>query len=294
MGESGTEKELVARAIHNASRPRKPFVPVNCGGIAPTLVESELFGHERGAFTGALRARAGPFEQANGGTLLLDEVGELPLDMQVKLLRVLQERKVKRVGGDQEVSFDARIISATHRDLMAEVETGRFREDLFYRLAGPVLKLPRGCASEEGRRTLYWPKSGWCNATTPSANEAVPRRNSPPPQEMFCFGIPGLAMYASFTQHSCALASSPRGRRWKSATCAKRWHARLGAKATTSSVGRSGTASNSMRCSTKWSEITLVRAMKEAAGNKARATSLLGLSNPTTLRNRMRKQGVKG
>ncbi len=134
-GESGVGKELVARALHHRSdRKDKPFVAVNCGAIPENLLESELFGHKRGAFTDANADRAGLFEQADGGTLFLDEIGELPLPLQVKLLRVLQEETVRRIGDVKDTEVDVRITAATHRDLSAEVEAGRFREDLFYRI----------------------------------------------------------------------------------------------------------------------------------------------------------------
>jgi len=142
-GESGSGKEMLARAIHRASpRAKKPFVAINCGAIPETLVESELFGHEKDAFTGATKARAGHFEAANGGTLFLDELGELPLAAQVKLLRVLQEGEVMPVGGSKPKPISVRVIAATHRNLIADVGTGRFREDLFFRLAVAVLRIP--------------------------------------------------------------------------------------------------------------------------------------------------------
>jgi DNA-binding NtrC family response regulator len=142
-GESGTGKELVSQALHARSpRRARPFVAVNCAAIARELVESELFGHERGAFTGADAKRIGRFEAANGGTLLLDEIGDMPPDTQAKVLRVLQERKFERIGGRETISVDVRVIAATHRNLEAEVRAGRFREDLYYRLRVVEIALP--------------------------------------------------------------------------------------------------------------------------------------------------------
>ena len=141
-GPSGAGKEVVARAIHAASGCAGPLVAVNCGAIPAELIESELFGHEKGSFTGAVAQRRGRFEQAEGGILFLDEIGDMPLAMQVKLLRVLEERVIERVGGSAPIRVNCRIVCATHRDLPAEVAAGRFREDLWYRLAVMPLAVP--------------------------------------------------------------------------------------------------------------------------------------------------------
>jgi len=142
-GETGTGKELVARAIHSASnRKEKPFVVFDCSAVAPSLIESELFGHEKGAFTGAIKQRKGAFEAAFGGTIFLDEIGELTLDLQPKLLRALEQREIKRVGSNEKVDLDVRVVCATNRDLRQEVDEQRFREDLYYRLSVVKVHLP--------------------------------------------------------------------------------------------------------------------------------------------------------
>lgn len=144
VGETGTGKEMIARAVHNASGSRRdgPMVAVNCAALSETLLESELFGHEKGSFTGAVSQRKGRFEQAHGGTLFLDEIGDVPMSMQVKLLRVLQERRIERVGGTEPIEIDVRLVTATHRSLEKLVAEGRFREDLFYRLNVIKIELP--------------------------------------------------------------------------------------------------------------------------------------------------------
>lgn len=143
LGQSGTGKEVVARNIHYLSERRDgPFIPVNCGAIPPELLESELFGHEKGSFTGAISSRKGRFELAEGGTLFLDEIGDMPLQMQVKLLRVLQERVFERVGGTKTINADVRVVAATHRDLETMISSNEFREDLYYRLNVFPIEMP--------------------------------------------------------------------------------------------------------------------------------------------------------
>jgi two-component system NtrC family response regulator len=154
LGASGTGKELLARGVHDASERRAGnFVAINCAAIPENLLESELFGHEKGAFTGAIKTTEGKIEQAGGGTLFLDEVGDIPLPLQVKLLRFLQERTIERIGGRQHISVDTRIVCATHQDLEAMIAVGRFREDLFYCLAEIVVKIP-SLAERPGDATL--------------------------------------------------------------------------------------------------------------------------------------------
>jgi transcriptional regulator with PAS, ATPase and Fis domain len=143
LGETGTGKDVLAHKIHeNSQRARGPFVVFDCGAVAANLAESELLGHERGSFTGAFAGHAGAFERAHGGTLFLDEIGELPLDLQPRLLRVLESRRVRRVGGAQDRAVDVRVVAATNRDLQGEVNAGKFRPDLYFRLAGALIPVP--------------------------------------------------------------------------------------------------------------------------------------------------------
>ncbi len=188
-GESGTGKELVARAVHTRS-PRKnaPFIAVNCAAMPASLLESELFGHVRGAFTDAKTARQGLFLQANGGTLFLDEVGELPLEMQPKLLRALQERKVRPVGGDTEIPFETRLITATNRELETEVDAGRFRSDLYYRINVVQIRLPPLRARREDTLTLA---HHFLKKYAGAGNKQVVGIASPAAQKLIDYHCPG-------------------------------------------------------------------------------------------------------
>ncbi|MDH5511245.1 MAG: sigma 54-interacting transcriptional regulator [Nitrospinota bacterium] len=179
-GESGVGKELLARAIHN-SGPRRdaPFVAVNCGAISPELMEAELFGHEKGAFTGAIASRAGYFESANGGTLFLDEAGELPKSAQVKLLRVIQESEVTRVGSSKSIKIDVRIISATNQSLIRKVTDNEFREDLFYRLAVAIISIPPLREREGDLKLLIKSLLEQVNRESAAEPNFTPRRFSP-------------------------------------------------------------------------------------------------------------------
>ena len=180
-GESGTGKELLAAAIHAASpRAARPFVKVHCAALSQNLLESELFGHVKGAFTGADRDRVGRFEQANGGTLFLDEIGDINLEVQTKLLRVLQEMSFERVGSSQPITVDVRIVAATHQDLEALIEAGRFREDLYYRLNVIPMQTP---ALRERREDIFElalllrQRARGADRQTPDAHRARGRRD---------------------------------------------------------------------------------------------------------------------
>ena len=192
-GESGTGKELVANALHYRSPRRgKPLIKMNCAALSRELVESELFGHERGAFTGAIARREGKFEAADGGTLFLDEVGDMPLETQAKLLRALQEKEFERVGGNQPIDVDVRVLAATNQDLEAAVRAGRFREDLYYRLRVVELAIPP--LPSAARTSRCW--------STTSCRHAAERFHRP--------------LKTAHARRRCAPASSTNG----AATCA--------------------------------------------------------------------------
>ena len=171
-GESGTGKELIARAIHfRGAFANRPFVAVDCGSLVPTLIESELFGYEKGAFTGALKSKQGLFQSADTGTIFLDEIGELPLELQAKLLRVLQEKEVRPVGWNQRVKVDVRIIAATNRDLEAAYKNGAFRKDLYFRLNVVTVHVP---ALRERRSDIPLLVNWFCERYAPGADSAFP------------------------------------------------------------------------------------------------------------------------
>src|SRR5205807_6787654 len=170
-GESGTGKELAARAIHfRGAMAKTPFVAVDCGSLVPTLMESELFGYEKGAFTGATKSKAGLFQSADGGTIFLDEIGELPLEMQAKLLRVVQEKEVRPVGSNEKVNVDVRIIAATNRDLEAAYKSGTFRKDLYFRLNVVTVHVP---ALRERRSDIPMLVNWFCERYAPGADLRV-------------------------------------------------------------------------------------------------------------------------
>jgi two-component system response regulator HydG len=188
-GESGTGKELVARAVHQRSRRAAgPFVKVNCGALTDTLLESELFGHERGSFTGAVKRKLGRFELADKGTLFLDEVGDMTPNLQLKLLRVLQEKQFERVGGEETVAVDVRVVSATHRDLKKAVEEGRFREDLFYRLHVVPFRVP---SLRERREDIPLLVDHFIKKLGPRANSAVKRIDEAALARLTTYAWPG-------------------------------------------------------------------------------------------------------
>ncbi len=192
-GETGTGKELAARAIHAYSRRAgSPFVVFDCGAVAPNLIESELFGHEKGAFTDAVKARQGSFELADNGTIFLDEIGELSLDLQPKLLRALDQRETKRVGADKPVNVNVRVISATNKDLEKEVKAGRFREDLYYRLSVVRVNMPPLRKRKEDIETIAGQALAGISAEITKRSPA-----SPPRQQQRSRHIPGPATCGS-------------------------------------------------------------------------------------------------
>ena len=291
-GESGTGKELLARAIHEEG-PRKkcPFVAVNCGALPANLIEAALFGQKRGAFTGALDAK-GYFRAAEGGTLFLDEIGELPLEAQVKLLRALQERAVTPVGETATQAVNARIIAATNRDLGAECQVGRFREDLFYRLAVAVLRLPPLRERKGDLQPLIGTLLDKANQTGAEEEPGYQRKSLSP-------GAKNLLLNHPWPGNIRELENTlMRATVWTSGTTITERELR---HALLSGVGGNHhnvaaiPLGDGFELDEHLSEISrqfVTRALKEADGNKSRAAELLGLNSRQTLNNRMKVLGV--
>jgi two-component system, NtrC family, response regulator AtoC len=274
LGESGTGKEVFAQAIHAASkRADAPFVPVNCGALPETLLESELFGHERGAFTGAIRTKPGRFEFAEGGTVFLDEIGEVPQSIQVKLLRVLQDRTYVRVGGEEMRRADVRVIAATNRDLDEMIQAGRFREDLYYRLnVFPIKLMPlreRREDIQELVETFLKQQGKTMDDITPEALE-----------HLRAYDYPGnIRELQNLIERACILAGSAK---------IERTHFPIGKARLTADPAEL----LSLGLSLDQIEKRLIKeALERAQGNKTKAASLLGISR-RALYSRMESHGI--
>jgi len=272
QGESGTGKELVARAIHTSgARAQQPFVAVNCGAISEHLLESELFGHVKGAFTGAINDKAGLFEQANGGTLLLDEVGEMPPLLQVKLLRVLQEGEIRRVGAAVSQRVDVRVVSATARDLQAEVASGRFREDLFFRLNVFTVQLPPLRERLDDLPLLADQFVRSCSARM--GREPAPRLTSDALRHLISYSWPGnVRELENVIERSLVLCD---GDQLKECCLTA---------VDTSAIGQAGDDNLSIKQAERMMEMDLIRrALERTAGNRTHAARLLEISHRALL-----------
>ena len=292
-GESGTGKELLARAIHKASPRRdKPFVAVNCGAIPAELVESEFFGHKKGSFTGAFQDRKGYFESANDGTLFLDEIGELPPKAQVKILRVIQEREVVRVGDTRPVPVDVRIIAATNRNLIQEVSAGNFRTDLYYRLAVAVLLLPPLREREGDVSLLIDHMLEQVNRECASEPEYICKKISVKARNiMLTYPWPGNARELFNTIYRAAVWSPEED---ISVEDIREILTPLASPSTNQASALSlGNGVNLQEILANTAREYLTLALREAGGNKTKATKLLGLPNYQTFTNWLEKYGVK-
>ncbi len=291
-GASGTGKELLARAIHRAGpRRERPFVAVNCGAIPSELVESELFGHVKGAFTGAAADRKGYFEAASGGTLFLDEVGELPGPAQVKLLRVVQEGEVVRVGSTERLKVDVRLIAATNRSLADEIRAGRFREDLFYRLAVAVLRLPPLGARPGDVGLLIDHFLRLVNEESREDPGYVPKKLAPAARNLLlAHPWPGNVRELLHTLRRAALWTSGDTIRADDVRAALLESAR---RADAAVLGRAlGEGFSLPELMSEVARHYLTRALDEAHGNKSRAAKLVGLPSYQTLTNWLGRYGV--
>lgn len=293
-GESGTGKELLAKAIHTASkRAGKPFVAVNCGAIPESLIEAELFGYEKGAFTGAQKQAAGLFERGHGGTVFLDELGELSLAAQVKFLRVLQEGEVQRLGGQSPTKVDVRIVAATNRNLIAEVQASRFREDLFFRLAVAVLRLPALQDRPEDVGPLLEHYTAKLNTDLFGANSANHKKISVGARKLLqAHPWPGnVRELISTLQRAMVWSSGP------SITEAEARDALLGQPARRASADGLNQPLDKGFSLQGLLDRTAVhyleRALEESRGNKTQAAKLLGLPSYQTLTNWLRRYGLE-
>lgn len=293
-GESGTGKELLARAIHRASPRRdRTFIAVNCGAIPADLVESELFGHEKGAFTGATQLRKGHFEVADGGTLFLDELGELPATAQVKLLRTIQEGEVVRVGASKPVKVDVRIVAATNRTLTDEIASGRFREDLFYRLAVAILKIPPLRERQGDLGLLIDHLFAQVNLEARDEPGFKEKKLSPGAKNLLlAHPWPGNVRELANTLRRAAI--------WSEATVISSEDARealLPASPAAKSEVLGRPLGDGFSLPALLNEVTrhyLTRALDEAQGNKTKAAKLVGLRSYVTFSNWLNKHKVKG
>lgn len=288
-GESGTGKELVARAIHSASqRKHKDIVCINCGAIPSQLIESELFGHERGAFTDAIKAKIGVFEAADGGTLFLDEIGEMPLQAQVKLLRVIQEKEVTRIGSTTPIRVDVRIIAATNKSLVDEIAAGRFREDIFFRLAGALLKLPPLRERKGDIGLLINHFLGECNDEYADMPGYVLKKMSPGAKNVFLqYAWPGNVRELVNTIRRTAIWS-----RGGTVTEEEAREALLPIRSTENQGILNRPLEDGVNLPEIINEVArhyLTRALEEAVGNKTRAAKLVGLPNYQTFSNWLKK-----
>jgi len=290
-GESGTGKELLARAIHDASpRKEQPFVAVNCGAIPTNLVESELFGHVKGAFSGATSARKGHFETASGGTIFLDEVGELPAETQVKLLRAIETGEIVRVGSSSPLRPDVRVVAATNRNLVEEVSAGRFREDLFYRLAVAVLALPPLRARKGDIGPILDALLEKVGRELPDAGNKI--LSVAARKVMLNHPWPGNVRELLNTLRRAAIWSSGPG-----IEAADVREALLTGTAPTGGAALGRPLGGGFKLNEVLGLVArhyLERALEEAGGNKTRAAELLGLASYQTLSNWLKKYGVEG
>jgi two-component system response regulator FlrC len=280
-GESGTGKELMARFIHKSSDRRDgPFVAVNCASIPESLLESELFGHEKGAFTGALAQRHGKFEQANGGTILLDEISEMDIKLQAKLLRVIQEREVERVGGKETVPLDIRIISTTNRNLEEEVSLGRFREDLFYRLNIFPLRLPP--LRERVEDVEYLAKHFMVKFSTRYAR-GIEGISAAAMETLLAYGWPGNIRELENTIERSVLLASGRLIEAEQLELPK-------GKTVAEEPVVDGCLKGENITISEMEKRLILRTLDEAGGNRTKASRILGIS-VRTLRNKLKEYG---